>query len=328
MTRMLNMVQAIRDALDVKLAEDNRVLVLGEDVGVNGGVFRATDGLQDKYGPERVIDTPLAESGIIGSSIGLALNGFRPVAEIQFLAFIFPGLEQVFAHAARMRYRTRGRFTAPLVIRAPYGAGIRGPELHSESLESLFAHTPGLRVVAPSNPYDAKGMLISAMEVDDPVIFLEPTRLYRAGTRDVPEGSYRVSLEKAERLTEGRDVSLFAWGAMVPVALRAAEQLEKEQGLSAEVIDLRSLMPLDKETILSSVEKTGRAVIVHEAHQTAGLGAEIAALLADEAVWCLRAPIKRVAGFDVPVPPFSVEDAYLPTAERVLAGLKEVVMAE
>jgi 2-oxoisovalerate dehydrogenase E1 component beta subunit len=328
MAEELNMVQAIAAALDAKLADDPHIMILGEDVGVNGGVFRATDGLQKKYGPSRVVDTPLAESGIIGSSVGLALNGFRPVAEIQFLAFMFPGLEQVFAHVARMRSRTRGRFELPMVIRTPYGAGIRGPELHSESLESLFVHTPGLRVVVPSNPYDAKGMLIAAMELDDPVVFLEPTRLYRAGKRSVPGGLYRVPLDEAEVLREGDDVSIFAWGAMVPVAERAALALHQERGWTADVVDLRSLMPLDRETILRSVEKTGRAVIVHEAHKTAGLGGEVAALIAEEAIDCLRAPIKRVTGYDVPVPSFAVEDAYLPDEERVKVGVTEAVTYE
>ncbi|EST55840.1 pyruvate dehydrogenase [Brevibacillus panacihumi W25] len=325
MSRKLTMIQAITEAMDQMLAQDPRVMLLGEDIGINGGVFRATEGLVEKYGPERVVDTPLAEAGIIGSAIGLAMNGMIPVVEIQFLAFIYPGFEQIVSHAARMRYRTRGQFEVPMVIRTPYGAGIRGPELHSESVETYFAHTPGLKVVAPSNPYDAKGLLIAAMEDRDPVLFLEPTKLYRAFKEDVPEEIYRVPLGKAKVVSEGDDVTIFAWGAMLREAMQAAKKIEEEQGWKCEVVDLRTLYPLDRDTILSSVKKTGRAIIVHEAHRTAGLGAEIVSLINDEALIYLKAPVKRVTGFDIPVPQFSVEDAYLPTVERVQRGIVETL---
>ncbi|MGG3883393.1 alpha-ketoacid dehydrogenase subunit beta [Brevibacillus panacihumi] len=325
MSRKLTMIQAITEAMDQMLAQDPRVMLLGEDIGINGGVFRATEGLVEKYGPERVVDTPLAEAGIIGSAIGLAMNGMIPVVEIQFLAFIYPGFEQIVSHAARMRYRTRGQFEVPMVIRTPYGAGIRGPELHSESVETYFAHTPGLKVVAPSNPYDAKGLLIAAMEDRDPVLFLEPTKLYRAFKEDVPEEIYRVPLGKAKVVSAGDDVTIFAWGAMLREAMQAAKKIEEEQGWKCEVVDLRTLYPLDRDTILSSVKKTGRAIIVHEAHRTAGLGAEIVSLINDEALIYLKAPVKRVTGFDIPVPQFSVEDAYLPTVERVQRGIVETL---
>lgn len=317
--------QAIHEALDQKLADDRRVMLTGEDIGVNGGVFRATEGLFDKYGRERVVDTPLAEAGLIGSAIGLALNGFVPVVEIQFLAFIYPGFEQLITHAARMRYRTRGQYNVPLVIRTPYGAGIRGPELHSESVEAFFVHTPGLKVVVPSNPYDAKGLLISAIEDPDPVVFLEPARIYRAFKAEVPEEMYRIPLGKANIVREGTDVTLISWGAMMRVALEAARQLEQEKGWSCEVIDLRSLYPLDRDAIAASVKKTGRALIVHEAQKTAGVGAEIVSLINDEALMYLRAPIQRITGFDVPVPQFSLEDLYVPTVERVRAGIATAI---
>jgi 2-oxoisovalerate dehydrogenase E1 component beta subunit len=325
MKRKLTMIQAITEAMDQKLADDSRVMLLGEDVGVNGGVFRATEGLWEKYGPTRVVDTPLAESGIIGSAIGLAMNGMIPVVEIQFLAFIYPGFEQIVSHAARMRYRTRGQYHVPLVIRTPYGAGIRGPELHSESVETFFAHVPGLKVVVPSTPYDAKGLLIAAMEDPDPVIFLEPTKIYRAFKEEVPEEMYRVPIGKARVVREGYDISIFAWGAMLRVAEDAARQMEREQGVSCEVVDLRTIYPLDRDAIVQSVKKTGRALVVHEAHKTAGLGAEIISLINDEALVYLKAPIKRVTGFDVPVPQFAIEDDYLPTAARVMSGIAETV---
>ncbi|BFH16731.1 alpha-ketoacid dehydrogenase subunit beta [Paenibacillus melissococcoides] len=325
MSRSLTILQAIHEALDQKLADDRRVMLTGEDIGVNGGVFRATDGLIDKYGIERVVDTPLAEAGIIGSAIGLALNGFLPVVEIQFLAFIYPGFEQIMTHAARMRYRTRGQYSVPLVIRTPYGAGIRGPELHSESVEAFFVHMPGLKVVVPSNPYDAKGLLISAIEDPDPVVFLEPARIYRAFKAEVPEEMYRIPLGKASIVREGEDVTMISWGAMMRVALEAARQLEREKDWSCEVIDLRSLYPLDRDAIAASVKKTGRAVIVHEAHKTAGVGAEIVSLINDEALMYLRAPIQRITGFDVPVPQFSLEDVYVPTVERVREGIAAAI---
>lgn len=325
MSRNLTILQAINEALDQKLADDQRVMLTGEDIGVNGGVFRATEGLFEKYGQERVVDTPLAEAGIIGSAIGLALNGFIPVVEIQFLAFIYPGFEQIVTHAARMRYRTRGQYNVPLVIRTPYGAGIRGPELHSESVEAFFVHTPGLKVVVPSNPYDAKGLLVSAIEDPDPVVFLEPARIYRAFKAEVPEEMYRIPLGKANIVREGTDVTLISWGAMMRVALEAARQLEQEKGWSCEVIDLRSLYPLDRDAIAASVKKTGRAIIVHEAQKTAGVGAEIVSLINDEALMYLRAPIQRITGFDVPVPQFSLEDVYVPTVGRVREGIAAAI---
>lgn len=325
MGKSVTMLQAITEAMDQKLDQDDRVMILGEDIGVNGGVFRSTEGLHEKYGGNRVVDTPLAESGIIGSAIGLSLNGMLPIVEIQFLAFIYPGFEQLVSHAARMRYRTRGQFGVPLVIRTPYGAGIRGPELHSESVETFFAHTPGLKVVAPSNPYDAKGLLISAIEDPDPVIFLEPTKLYRAFKEEVPEEMYRIPIGQAKVVQEGSDLTIFAWGAMLREALSAARKIEKEKGWKCEVVDLRTLYPLDRDTIVQSIKKTGRALIVHEAHKTAGLGAEIISIINDEALIYLKAPIKRVTGFDVPVPPFSIEDHYLPTVERVKQGIVETI---
>lgn len=326
MDRKLTIIQAITEALEQKLTEDQRVMVLGEDVGINGGVFRATEGLVQKFGENRVVDTPLAESGIIGSAIGLALNGMIPVVEMQFLAFMYPGLEQLISHASRIRYRTRGQFHVPMVIRTPYGAGIRGPELHSESVEAFFAHTPGLKVVVPSNPYDAKGLLIAAIEDPDPVLFLEPTKIYRAFKEDVPQEIYRVPLGKARIMQEGKDLSVFAWGAMLRVAQNAVKRIEQEKGWNCEVIDLRTLYPLDRDTIIESVKKTGRALVVHEAHKTAGLGAEIISMINDEALVYLKAPVKRITGYDVPVPSFSLEDEYLPTETRISQGIVETVL--
>ncbi|RNB84692.1 alpha-ketoacid dehydrogenase subunit beta [Brevibacillus fluminis] len=326
MSRKLTIIQAITEAMEQKLADDSRVMLLGEDIGVNGGVFRASEGLLEKFGPSRVVDTPLAEAGIIGSAIGLALNGMLPIVEIQFLAFIYPGFEQIVSHAARMRYRTRGQYHVPMVIRAPYGAGIRGPELHSESVEAMFAQVPGLKVVVPATPYDAKGLLISAIEDPDPVLFLEPTKMYRAFKEEVPEERYRVPLGVAQVVKEGSDLSIFAWGAMLRVAEDAAKQIERERGWTCEVVDLRTLYPLDRDTIVQSVKKTGRALVVHEAHKTAGLGAEIVSIINEEALIYLRAPVKRIAGFDVPVPQFSIEDDYLPTSGRVKQGIVETMM--
>ncbi|WP_231633285.1 alpha-ketoacid dehydrogenase subunit beta [Numidum massiliense] len=325
--RKMNMVQALNDALDVKLATDERVLVLGEDVGVNGGVFRVTDRLYEKYGDERVIDTPLAESGIVGTAIGMALNGLLPVAEMQFLGFLYPAFEQIVSHVARLRVRSQGQYTVPLVIRAPMGAGVRAPELHSESVESFFVHTPGLKVVVPSRPADAKGLLISAIEDPDPVIFLEPTKVYRSQKEEVPSGLYRVPIGKGVRVQSGDDMTVIAWGAMVSVALEAAQRLKRAHGWTADVIDLRTLAPLDRDLVVASIKKTGRVTIVHEAHQTGGLGGELAALISEEAFYYLRSPLKRVCGYDVPVPAFAVEDDYLPTAARVTAAMVESITA-
>lgn len=319
-THNLTLIQAITSGLDQLLEQNEEALILGQDVGKNGGVFRATEGLFEKYGEERVIDTPLAESGIIGTSIGLAMNGFRPIAEIQFFGFIYPALNQIITHATRIRGRTLGRYSVPMVIRTPYGAGVRAPEIHSDSLEALFTHLPGIKVVVPSNPYDAKGLLIASYNDPDPVLFLEPMKLYRAGRKEVPHSLYEVPLGKGRLVKAGQDLSLFAWGAMVPVAEKAAERLEKEEGISCEVIDLRTLYPLDKTLIKESVEKTGRVLIIHEAHQTGGVGNQLISLINDEetAFLSLKAPIQSVTGPDTPVPMFALEDAYLPNIERII----------
>jgi pyruvate dehydrogenase E1 component beta subunit len=318
------LVEAINDALGVALAEDERVLVLGEDVGRNGGVFRATDGLMERFGAERVVDTPLAEAGIIGTSVGLAEYGMRPVAEIQFLGFTYQACAQLMAQTARVRWRSNGRFTCPLVVRAPFGVGVRAPELHSEALEAHFVHTPGLKVVAPATPYDAKGLLLAAIDDPDPVMFLEPLRGYRAGRAEVPAGRYTVPLGEARVAREGRDVTVVAWSYMVTVALAAAQTLSGE-GIDAEVIDLRTLAPFDAEAIVSSVQKTGRAVVVHEAVKTAGLGAEIVATINERALLSLEAPVARVTGYDVPIPPAQLEDYYAPTPARVAEAVRSVI---
>lgn len=315
----LNMVQAINLALREEMARDRDIVVLGEDVGGDGGVFRVTEGLLAQFGPERVMDTPLAESGIVGVSIGMAAYGLRPVAEIQFMGFIYPALDQILSHAARIRSRSRGRYTCPLVIRTPYGAGIRAPELHSESTEALFCHMPGITVVVPATPYHAKGLLISAIRDPDPVIFLESTRLYRLFREEVPEGEYTVPLGRARIVQEGKGVTVVSWGSMLHRALKAVE------GLDAEVIDLMTLVPLDEETLFASVKKTGRVVIVHEAPKTGGFGAEVSATVAEDAMLYLRGPVVRVAGFDAVMPLPRLEEAYMPTVERIRQGIEEVL---
>lgn len=320
----MTLVQAVTDALRTKLSEDETTLVLGEDVGKNGGVFRATDGLQEEFGEDRIVDTPLSEAGIVGTSIGLAINGFKPIVEIQFLGFIYPAYEQIMTHVSRIRMRTMGRYSVPMVIRAPYGAGIRAPEIHSDSTEALFTSMPGLKVVCPATPYDAKGLLIAAIEDPDPVLFLESMRSYRSFKEVVPSESYTVEIGKARCVSEGTDVTLIAWGAMVQVAQKAATAAQ-ERGISCEVLDLRTLYPLDRETIAASVQKTGRAVIVHEATAMGGLGNDLVTLINDTAFLYLRAPIARVTGFDVPVPLFALEDHYIPTPERVLATIQRTV---
>ncbi|WP_215148368.1 alpha-ketoacid dehydrogenase subunit beta [Exiguobacterium sp. s91] len=320
----MTLVQAVTDALRTKLSEDETTLVLGEDVGKNGGVFRATDGLQEEFGEDRIVDTPLSEAGIVGTSIGLAINGFKPIVEIQFLGFIYPAYEQIMTHVSRIRMRTMGRYSVPMVIRAPYGAGIRAPEIHSDSTEALFTSMPGLKVVCPATPYDAKGLLIAAIEDPDPVLFLESMRSYRSFKEVVPSESYTVEIGKARCISEGTDVTLIAWGAMVQVAQKAATAAQ-ERGISCEVLDLRTLYPLDRETIAASVQKTGRAVIVHEAAAMGGLGNDLVTLINDTAFLYLRAPIARVTGFDVPVPLFALEDHYIPTPERVLATIQRTV---
>jgi pyruvate dehydrogenase E1 component beta subunit len=320
---VMNVIQAVNDALRVEMRKDPDVVVLGEDVGKFGGVFRATQGLQEEFGADRVIDTPLAEGGIIGTAVGMALYGLKPVPEIQFADFIFPAFDQIVNEAAKYRYRSGGQYECPLVIRTPYGGGIRGGHYHSQSPEALFVHTPGLKVVVPSNPYDAKGLLISAIRDRDPVIFFEPKRVYRAAKGDVPQGEYALPLGKAAVTREGRQVTLVAWGAMWHEADQAAREAEAE-GIDCEVIDLRSLQPLDVDTIAASVRKTGRAVVVHEAPRTCGFGAELVALIQERCFLSLEAPIARVTGFDTPFP-YTLEMEYLPRAPRILKALREVV---
>ncbi|MGB7295736.1 MAG: alpha-ketoacid dehydrogenase subunit beta [Candidatus Aminicenantales bacterium] len=321
---MINMVQALNQAMRQEMEKDLRVVVLGEDVAADGGVFRLTEGLLETFGPERVIDTPLAESAIIGASIGLAVAGLRPIAEIQFMGFIYPAMNQLISHAARLRNRSRGRFSVPVVIRTPYGAGVRALEHHSESTEALFCQIPGLKVAVPSTPYDAKGLLLASIRDDDPVIFLEPTKLYRAGRQEVPDELYEVPLGKAKIVREGEGVTIVAWGAMIPVAQVAAEMVEKD-GLFPELIDLRTLAPFDRATVLESIQRTGRLVVVHEAPKTCGLGAEIAAFAAEKAIFQLEAPILRITGQDITVPLAKGEDYYYPRPERVAAGIKKIM---
>jgi len=318
----LTLVQAVRDGLYGEMERDDDVLVMGEDVGKNGGVFRATQGLYDEFGDDRVIDTPLAESGIIGTAVGMSAYGLRPVAEIQFLGFIYPGFDQIVSHAARLRTRSRGRYTCPMVIRAPYGGGIRAPEHHSESKETFFVHEPGLKVVIPSTPHDAKGLLASAVQDPDPVMFLEPKLIYRAFREEVPDDSYTVPLGEAAVRREGSDVSVFTWGAMTRPTMEAAEDLA-EEGIDAEVVDLRTLSPLDEETILESFKKTGRAAVVHEAPKTGGPAGEITSTIQEEALVYQEAPIERVTGFDTPFPLYAMEDYYLPEAARITDGIRE-----
>jgi len=315
----LNMVQAVTNALKEEMQRDESVVILGEDVGRDGGVFRTTEGLYNEFGAERVIDTPLSESGIIGTAIGMAVYGLRPVAEIQFMGFIYPAIDQIFSHAARIRNRSRGRYTCPLVVRTPYGGGVKALELHSESTEAFFCHMPGIKVVVPSSPYHAKGLLTSSIRDADPVIFLEPTRLYRLIKEDVPEGEYTIPLGKARIVQDGKDVTIISWGSMLQRTLQAVE------GFDAEVIDLMTLNPFDEETILNSVKKTGRVVIVHEAPKTCGFGAELSATIAEEAILHLKAPIMRVTGYDVIVPLPKLEDYYLPSIERIKKAIDEVL---
>ena len=318
----LNIVGAVRLALKQEMERDPDVIILGEDVGKDGGVFRATDGLIKEFGENRVIDTPLSESGIVGVALGLALYGLKPVAEIQFEGFLYPALDQVISHVARIRSRSRGRFHAPLVIRFPYGGGIRAPEHHSDSPETLLVHTPGIKVVTPSTPYDTKGLLTSAIRDTDPVLFMEPKKIYRAIVEDVPEEDYTIPLGLAKIVKEGSDVTLISWGAMMHSSLQASETLGDR--ISIEVIDLRTLSPIDTSTIVKSVQKTGRAVIVHEAPRTAGLAGEVTAIINERAFLSLEAPIERVTGFDVPVPLYKLENYYLPNAQRIAKAIEKV----
>ena len=315
----MNMIQAVGSALTLAMERDQGVVVLGEDVGAFGGVFRATAGLHERFGPDRVIDTPLSEAGIIGTAIGMALYGMRPVPEIQFADFIFPGFDQIVSELAKYRYRSGGHFTAPVVIRTPFGGGIRGGLYHSQSPEALFAHTAGLKVVIPSTPYDAKGLLLASIEDDDPIIFMEPKRVYRAIRGEVPEEYYTVPLGSAQVVREGEDVTVVTYGAMVHTALEAADRALADEGLELEVIDVRTLVPLDLDTITASARKTGRIVVLHEAPRTCGYGAELVALIQQEAFLNLEAPIQRVTGLDTPFP-HTLEHEYLPDAGRVYAA--------
>ncbi len=321
---VLNLIEAVNLALKEEMKRDDRVIVLGEDVGVNGGVFRATVGLLEEFGEDRVIDTPLSENGIVAGAIGMAVNGLRPVAEIQFMGFIYYILNQIICHAARLRNRTRGRLTAPLVIRAPYGAGIRAPEHHSESTEALFTQIPGIKVVVPSTPKDTKGLLTSAIRDPDPVIFLEPKRIYRAIKEEIPDEEYTIPLGRARMVKEGKDITVICWGAMVRIVETVSEEAEKEN-IDIEIIDLRTLSPLDKDAIITSVEKTGRALVVHEAPKTCGLGAEIVALINEKALLSLNAPVLRVTGQDITVPLAKGEDYYIPGVDRIMRGLKKII---
>ncbi len=320
----LTLVEAVTQALAWELQHDDSVVVLGEDVGINGGVFRATNGLQQRFGDQRVIDTPLAEVMIAGMSIGMAAQGMKPVAEAQFMGFIYPMLDQMICHAARMRHRTRGRLHCPMVLRAPFGGGIHAPEHHSESTETLFAHVPGLRVVIPSSPLRAYGLLLAAIRDPDPVVFLEPKRIYRQYKEEVPDDGEDLPLDVCYVLRDGTDITLVTWGAMVKETLQAADALA-EQGVSAEVIDVATIKPLDTDTIIESVAKTGRCVIVHEAARTGGMGAEIAAQLADAGLWHLHAPVKRVAGYDTVMPLYKMEMQYMPSVQRILNAVNEVL---
>ncbi|WP_330630503.1 alpha-ketoacid dehydrogenase subunit beta [Halocatena halophila] len=319
----LTLVQAVRDGLYGEMDRDDEVIVMGEDVGKNGGVFRATEGLYEEFGNDRVIDTPLAESGIVGTAIGMAAYGLKPVPEIQFMGFIYPAFDQIVSHAARIRTRSRGRFTCPMVVRAPYGGGIRAPEHHSESKEAFFVHEPGLKVVVPSTPRDAKGLLAASIRDPDPVVFLEPKLIYRAFRGDVPTEPYTTPLGEAAVRREGSDVSVFTWGAMAQQTVEAADQLAGE--IDVEVVDLRTLSPLDTDAIVESFKKTGRAAVVHEAPKTGGLAGEITATIQEEALLYQEAPIKRITGFDTPFPLYALEDYYLPEPARIKDGIREVV---
>jgi pyruvate dehydrogenase E1 component beta subunit len=318
------LIDAVNLALRRAMTEDERVLVLGEDVAIDGGVFRATNGLYQSFGGQRVLDTPLSETVIAGVSVGLAAQGFRPVAEIQFMGFIYPTIDQLVNHASRLRTRTRGRLSCPMVLRAPYGGGIRAPEHHSESTESMFAHIPGLRVVIPSSPARAYGLLLAAIQDPDPVVFLEPKRLYRAFTEEFADDGAVHDLDQCFVLREGSDVTLVTWGAMTVEALNAAEVLANE-GIDAEVIDVATLKPLDSQTILASVEKTGRAIVIHEAALTAGFGAEVSARIAEHGLLHLQAPIIRVAGFDTVMPLPQLEQHYMPNPERIITAGRKVM---
>ena len=319
---VMNMVDALNDALRLEMRRDKNVIVIGEDVGVDGGVFRVTDNLIKEFGKERVMDSPLAESGIVGTSIGMAVAGLKPICEIQFEGFIFPAIDQLVSHASRIRNRSRGRFTVPMVVRCPIGGGIKALEHHSDSPETYLIHTPGLKVVMPSGPYDAKGLLTSAIRDPDTVVFFEPKKIYRAIKEEVPSENYAIPLGKANVIQEGTDVTLIAYGAWVKTAKEAVAKLN---GISVELIDLRTLSPLDTETIINSVRKTGKCVIVQEAPRTLGLAAEIIARINDKALYSLEAPVERVTGFDTIVPLRLFEDYYLPSVGKIVDAVERVV---
>jgi pyruvate dehydrogenase E1 component beta subunit len=320
----MNMVQAVNQAIDQEMSRDKSVIVLGEDVAIDGGVFRVTDGLVAKYGKERVIDTPIAEAGIVGTSIGLAVGGMKPVAEIQFVGFAYEAFHHINHNMARFRMRSEGAFQIPMVLRSPMGGGIKALDLHSESPETFFIHCQGIKVVIPSNPHDAKGLMISAIRDMDPVIFLEPEKLYRSFKEEVPDESYSIPLGEANIVKEGKDITLIAWGSMVRLCMDVAEKM-KPENIDCEIIDLRTLWPLDEDRILQSVKKTGRAVIVHEAPKTGGFGGEIAARIQEKCLFSIKAPIIRVTGFDTPYPQFALEDYFLPNATRVIRGIKDAM---
>jgi len=322
--KIMNMVNAINDALDIKLTEDKNVIVYGEDVGVEGGVFRVTEGLQQKHGVTRVFDSPLAESGIVGTAIGMAVAGLRPVVEMQFCGFIYPAFNQIISHASRMRNRSRGKYETPIVIRMPYGGGINALEHHSESMEAIFGHIPGLKVVVPSTPHDAKGMLISAIESNDTILFMEPKRIYRAIKQEVADGKYTIPLGKASVLSQGSDVTVVAYGAMIREVQRAMV-MAKEQGISVELIDLRSIYPIDRETIAKSVKKTGRIITVTEGPRSFGVGSEISQIAIEEAFLSLEAPPSRVSGFDTIVPLPRGEHHYMQDPYKILYEIERIV---
>ena len=331
----LTMVDALNRALHEAMEADDRVVVLGEDVAQTGGVFRVTSGLLKEFGEDRVVDTPLAEAGIVGAAIGMAMYGLLPIVEIQFDVFVYPGFEQIVVHAARLAWRTKGEVPASIVVRIPYGGGVRAPELHSDSPEGLFTHVPGLKVVCPTTPTDARAMLLAAIQDPDPVIFMEPKRIYRAGREEVPEsppfpitggnGVYNEHLTKARVARDGDDLAIVTYGATVPLSLQAAERLESERGVSVRVLDLRSLFPLDVDAIVTAASECGRVLVVHEAPRMNGIGAEVSSLIHERAMLDLEAPVGRVTGYDVPFPQFANEDDYLPSVDRIMLGAKKVL---
>ncbi|AET60794.1 MULTISPECIES: alpha-ketoacid dehydrogenase subunit beta [Paenibacillus] len=321
----MNMKEAIRDALRVELKRDPNVLLFGEDVGHVGGVFRATEGLQKEFGEERVFDTPLAESAIGGLAVGLGVQGFRPVAEIQFVGFIFEALDQMAIQASRMRYRSGGRYNSPIVFRTPFGGGVKAAELHTDSLEGLLAQTPGIKVVVPSNPYDAKGLMIAAIRDNDPVFFMEHLNLYHAFRAEVPEDDYTVELGKANVVREGSDVTIITYGLMVHTSVKAADELEKTKGIKVEIIDLRTVSPIDIDTIVASIQKTNRAIVVQEAQKSSGVAAEVIAQINEKAILHLEAPVLRVAGPDTVYPFAQIEDTWLPTPTRIIDAVNKVL---